>query len=226
MFKHSSEINKKPEIAVATVSGKAYYMIVDELERRNIPFLSLVPTEPIPIGIKVVLTTESEKHLVRNEKTLTYNEMTSPDMLINEALRVVQGKGQYEKMVIGVDPGQTIGVAVLTDGKVIETANCFGIEETQQKIVSILKNSANARVNSITVKVGDGVPTCEEKLLRFLDKALPKDVMLESVREAGTNHDLNDTKNRRGLRDIISAIKIAGRNGHVFQRSMTNESEN
>jgi len=219
-------MNRKPEIAVATVSGKVYYMIVNELEKRNIPFLSLIPIEPVPIGIKVVLTTEAEKHFVRNEKTLTYNEIMSPEMLVNEALRVIQGKEQYEKIVIGVDPGQTIGVAVLADGKVIETANCFSTEETQQKVESFLRNSANARVNSITVKVGDGVPTCEERLLRLLDKTLPKDVMLESVREDGTNHDLNEATNRRGLRDIVSAIKIAGRNGHVFQRSMTNEPEN
>jgi len=219
-------MNKKPEVAVATVSGKAYYMIVNELEKRNIPFLSLVPIEPVPIGIKVVLTTEAEKYLVRNEKTLTYNEMTGPEMLVSETLRVIQGKEQYERIVIGVDPGQTIGIAVLADGKIIETANCFSIEETQRKIESILRNFAKACINCFTVKVGNGVPTCEEKLLRLLDKALPKDVMLESVEEAGTNRDLSQTKNRRGLRDITSAIKIAGRNGLVFQRSMTNESEN
>jgi hypothetical protein len=74
------------------------------------------------------------------------------------------------------------------------------------------------------VKVGDGVPTYKEELLRVLDAALPSDVMLESVGEAGTNRYASETKHRRGLRDIVSAIKIAGRDGHKFLRRKANES--
>jgi hypothetical protein len=47
--------------------------------------------------------------------------------------------------------------------------------------------------------------------------------VLESVSEAGTSRYQNETKNRRGLRDIVSAIRIAGRNGHAFQRRKTDE---
>jgi len=44
------------------------------------------------------------------------------------------------------------------------------------------------------------------------------------VSEAGTDRYLNETKHRRGLRDIVSAIRIAGRNGYTFPRRKTNES--
>jgi len=74
------------------------------------------------------------------------------------------------------------------------------------------------------VKVGDGVPAYKENLLRVLDNALPSSVVLESVSEAGTNRYLSETKHRRGLRDIVSAIRIAGRNGHTFSRRKTSES--
>jgi hypothetical protein len=47
--------------------------------------------------------------------------------------------------------------------------------------------------------------------------------MLESVSEAGTNRYLDRTKHRRGLRDIFSAIKIAGREGKSFKRRKINE---
>jgi hypothetical protein len=214
----------KAKMAVATVSGKAYYLLVSELKRKSIPFLSLTPYEPIPIEIKVVLTTEEEKHLIRHEKILVYQIGTKLEALINEASQIIQGKKSFEKLTIGVDPGEIFGLAVLADGKVIETENCFSIEETLGKIENILKNLEKAPVASVSVKIGDGVPACKEKLLRVLDKALPSNVALESVKEAGTDRCLSEAKHRRGLRDIVSAIRIAGRNGYRFQRRKTDES--
>jgi predicted RNase H-like nuclease (RuvC/YqgF family) len=214
----------KAKIAVATVSGKAYYLIVNELKGKNMPFLSLTPDQPIPIEIKVVITTEEEQHLINHERILTYRDGVEPEALIHEALQIVQGKESYEKIVIGVDPGEVFGLAVLADGRVIETENCFSPKGTLDKIMSVLKNVGKTPITSVSVKVGDGVPACKEKLLRILDEALPSNVMLESVSEAGTNRYLSRTKHRRGLRDIVSAIRIAGRNGHPFQRRNTHES--
>ena len=213
----------KAKIAVATVSGKAYYLIVSELKRKNIPFLSLTPNDPIPIEIKVVITTEEEQRLMNHEKILAYREGVNPEALLNEALQILQGKDHYEKIVIGIDPGEVFGLAVLADGKVIETENCFSIEETLGKVKNILNSLERTLVTSVSVKVGDGVLTYKEKLLRVLDDALPLNVTLESVSEVGTDRYLNQTKHRRGLRDIVSAIRIAGRNGHTFPRRKTNE---
>jgi hypothetical protein len=216
----------KANIAVVTVSGKAYYLIVNELKRKNIPFVSLTPNEPIPIDIKAVITTEKEQHLINHEKVLVYHEEGEVEALINEALQIIRGKEFYEKIVIGVDPGEVFGLAVLANGKVIETENCFSVAETLEKIKSIIRNLETAPVTSISVKIGDGVPTYRERLLHDLDNALPSNVSLESVSEAGTNRNLNETKHRRGLRDIVSAIRIAGRNGHKFPRRKTSESHN
>ena len=214
----------KAKIAVATVSGKAYYLIVNELKRKNIPFISLTPNDIIPIEIKVAITTKEEQHLIDHEKILVYHDGVEPEALINEALQIIQGKEYYEKIVIGVDPGEVFGVAVLADGKVIETGNCFSVEETLDKIKKILRNLEKIPITSVSVKVGNGVPAYKENLLQVLDNALPSNVMLESVSEAGTNRYLSETKHRRGLRDIVSAIRIAGRNGQTFPRRKTNDS--
>lgn len=216
----------KAKIAVATVSGKAYYLIVSELKKKNVPFFSLTPNERIPIEVKVVITTEEERPLIKHEKILTLKEEMAPEALINQAMQVAQGKEHYERIVIGVDPGEVFGLAVLADGKVVETGNCFGIEETVDKIKSILKNFKNTPVTSILVKIGDGVPEYRDKLLRALDEILPSNVVLQSVREAGTNRYISEIKHRRGLRDIVSAMKIAGRNGHTITRRKNNESNN
>jgi predicted RNase H-like nuclease (RuvC/YqgF family) len=214
----------KERIAVATISGKAYYLLVRELKRRNMPFLSLTPMEVIPVQIKVVLTTKEEKRLINHEKILAYQDDVDPEILISEALRLAHGKEYYEKVVIGVDPGEAIGWAVLADGKVTETGSSFSVEETLGRIENILKNFGKNAITMISVKVGDGVPAYREKFLHALDNILPSNVTLESVNESGTNRYLSDNKHRRGLRDIASAIRIAGRNGHKFPRRKANES--
>jgi len=214
----------KAEIAVATVSGKVYYLIVNELKKKNIPFISLTPNDAVPIEIKVVITTKEEQHLIDHKKILVYHDGVESEALINEALQIIQGKEYYEKIVVGVDPGEVFGVAVLADGKVIETGNCFSVEETLDKIKNILRNLGKISITSVSVKVGNGVPVYNGKLLRVLDNTLPSNIMLESVGEAGTDRYLNETEHRRGLRDIVSAIRIAGRNGQTFPRRKTNES--
>jgi len=208
----------KARIAVATVSGKPYYLIVNELKRRNAPFVSLTPYEPVPIEIKVVITTEAEESLINHESVLALKAGIDPSVLVNKALQIVQGKETFEKVTIGVDPGDIFGLAVLAGGKVVETENCYSAEETLHKIETIIRNLEKTPVSSISVKIGDGVPACKERLLQGLDEMLPPKVVLESVKEAGTNRPLNEAKHRRGLRDIVSAIQIAGRSGYSFQR--------
>ena len=215
----------KAKIAVVTVCGKDYYMVINELKRRNTPFLSLTPYESVPIEIEVVITTEKEKPLVKHQRVLALQEGTRPETLINEALRILQGKSFFQKITIGVDPGEVFGLAVLADGKVVETANCFSVEETSDKIAGIVRDFEGTAVESVSVKIGDGVPQCTENLLCILDEMLPASVSLESVSETGTSRSLNEAKHRRGLRDIVSAIRIAGRRGYRFQRRRTDESD-
>jgi len=214
----------KAEVAVATVSGKAYYLIVDALKARNVPFISIKPGENVPVGIKVVITTDREQQLVDHERTLVYREGVEPETLVSRALQISQGKEYFERIVVGVDPGEVFGVAVLADGKIVETYNCFSIDEALRRIRSIVENSST-HAASVSVKIGDGVPDCKERLLHVLDECLALNVMLESVGEAGTNRCGDEAKHRRGLRDIVSAIKIAGRNGRKYQRGKTNESD-
>jgi hypothetical protein len=213
----------KAEIAVATTSGKAYYLIINELKKRNMPFLSLTPNESIPIEIKAVITTENERKEINHERVLVYRDGVEPEALINEAIQIVQGKGYYDRLVIGIDPGEVFGLAVLADGKVVETGNCFSVENTVNRIKDFLKSLESTSITSVSIKIGNGVPAFKEKLLQALDEALPKDITLESVSEAGTDRNLSETKHRRGLRDIVSAIQIAGRNGQTYTRRKTNE---
>ncbi len=205
----------KAKIAVATVSGKAYYQLVNELKARGLPFLSLTPYDTIPIDIKVVITTKNERRLINHPNVLVFEEKMDPATIVNEAIRSVEGKRNHDTITVGVDPGKTFGMAVLSNGNVLETMIHSSIEQTVNAVLDVLtKNPATTYI----IKVGDGAPEYTRVLLSQLDEALPKDVAIEIVSEAGTSHFAKETVHRRGLRDAMSAVKIAERRGRPFQR--------
>lgn len=213
----------KAKIAVATVSGRVYYLLVNELKKRGVAFLSLRPWDSIPLDVKVVLTTEKEQASIKHPNIVILKNESDSTMIVDEAIRIVQGKKDYDKVVIGVDPGETFGVAILGDRNVLETFYCSSLEET---LKAILKNLERIGPSVKVVKIGDGAPTHTKELLRLLDEHLPKDVAIEIVSEAGTSHFIKDTVHRRGLRDMMSAKMIAGRQGQVYPRRKNDETQN
>jgi len=204
----------KAKIAVATVSGKAYYKLVNELKGRKMAFLSLKPWDPMPLDIDVVITTEKEHNLVKHPKVLIYEDNVDPATIIDEAVRLIQGKKNYERVIVGIDPGETFGVAILGDGNVVESFSCSSSEEAVKAILQAFRKIPTS-IN--VVKVGDA-PLYTKELLRLLDDALPENVTIEIVSEAGTSHFTGDTIHRRGIRDMMSAALIAGRKGQFYLR--------
>lgn len=204
----------KAKIAVATVSGKAYYKLVTELKKREIAFLSLKPWDPMPLDIDVVITTEKERNLVKHPKVLIYEDSLDSATIIDEAARLIHGKKNYERVVVGIDPGETFGIAILGDGNVIETYSCSSTEETVKAILQAFRKIPTS-VN--VVKVGDA-PIYTKELLPLLDDSLPENVTIEIVSEAGTSHFTGDAIHRRGIRDMMSAAMIAGRKGQLYSR--------
>lgn len=205
----------RAKIAVATVSGRAYYELVNELKRKRLSFSSLKPWDLIPLEIKVVITTEEERQHISHPQVLLFEEGSNPESVVDKAVLIVRGKRNYERVVVGVDPGKTYGIALLGDDKVLETLTSSSFQEAVNLIVDRLKRFPSlVRV----VRVGDGPPEYTKKLIRSLNVALPEGTRMEIVSEAGTSHLMSYSANRRGPRDAVSAIEIGRRNGKVFPR--------
>ncbi|UCE43850.1 MAG: hypothetical protein JSV57_05760 [Candidatus Bathyarchaeota archaeon] len=210
----------KAKIGLATVSGRAYYKLVMELKKRKVAFLSLTHQDEIPLYIKAVITTKEERDHIHHPDVLIFNDEIGVGAVVDEAIRVAEGKQSYDRFVIGVDPGETFGLAVLADGKVLEAFACSSLGETVDTILKILDGTP--AVVSV-VRIGDGVLTSTKKLLHLLDAALPKEIVLEIVSEVGTSNFVGATTHWRGSRDAMSAIKIAERRGVAFQRRHSDE---
>jgi hypothetical protein len=206
------------KIAVVTVSGKAYYLLVNELKRRRTMFLSLTPTEEVPPEVLVVLTTDKEYSLVApptNASIVAFEENADPVAVVDEAIRQVERKPVYKNLVIGVDPGESFGLAVLGDGVTLETRICTSSEETIAAIQSILSRIPATQVK---VRIGDGAMPYSQDLIKSLSWALPEHIMIENVGEEGTSRSTKKHSHRRTERDKNSAIRIGQRNGKTIPR--------
>jgi len=151
----------------------------------------------------------------KHPHTIVFNVGENPVDIVNEAIRMVKGKTSYAKVAVGVDPGKTFGIAVVGDGELIESISCQSIKETVDTIAEILEKKPAAYK---VVKVGNGVPDYMKYLLDMLDRILPEEVEIKTVEEAGTTRLSSKKRNRRDLRAIRSAAKIAVREGKIIRR--------
>jgi hypothetical protein len=202
------------KIAVATVSGKAYYLLVNELKQRKLPFLSCVPDKPIPPSIQVVITTEAERPTVEYPNVLVYNPESEPSEIIDEALRIIQSKEAYGEVIIGIDPGKNFGVAVLGDSRILKKVQSFSLEKAVDTVLMEFKKNPAQRHR---VKIGNGVLELAEEIAARLNTALPDDVSIELVSEVGTSTLKSDGSKRKAT-DADSAIEIARKNGQLSPR--------
>jgi len=204
------------QIAIATLSGRAYYSLTSELKKRHLPFLSLTPTDSIPPQVTVVITTAKEKRQVKHPNLLIYDVKESPAKIVDKALQVTYGKGVCRKAVIGIDPGKTFGVALICDDRVVKTLVCHNAKDAVSNIINTL---SEVKADESTVRIGDGAEPYRRILIGTLDKELPLNVTLETVSERGTTSAAKTlTSHRRGLLDVASAVEIALRSGCKIPR--------
>ena len=204
------------KIAVATVSGKAYYLLVNELQQRRLLFLSCVPEKPIPPSVQVVITTEAEKSAVSHPNVLVYDPENEPVGIVDEAVRIIQSKEAYREVVVGVDPGKNFGVAVLGDGRILKKTQTFSLEKAVDTVLTETKRNLAQKHR---VRIGNGIPELAEEIAARLDTALPDDVPIELVSEVGTSTVKTDGTRRKAT-DADSATEIARKNGQVKARRM------
>ncbi|MEM2875819.1 MAG: hypothetical protein QXL67_02570 [Candidatus Bathyarchaeia archaeon] len=205
----------KTKIAVATVSGKAYYLIVKELERLNVPFMSLRPWDDIPMGISVVITTDKEKGMVTHHTVVALDEGSDPSKIVSEAVKVAMEGSGGDTIILGIDPGKTYGLALLVGGKVYEASTHNTLGETLKTVLTALDSLPFPKK---IIRIGGGAQPYTDELTRSLDELLPRDVAIEIVDEKSTSKTAKSIMRMKSGRDASSAVIIAMRSGKPYQR--------
>ena len=199
------------QIVVATVEGRPYYKIVSMLKSMNISFSSLSPEEASRTNAKIIITTKNEASLIRREDLLFDFQLdTFPPFFKAMLLKNLSGNYFEDILVVGVDPGNRIGIYVLYLHTELYSTVQSSLREAIKFIMNIL-SCINSSKKILKIGNGDSIK-CNHIAQEI--KNQNRSVRIEIVNEFGTSRNI--LPNCRGNRDVGSARSIALRSGRIF----------
>ncbi|MFB6353277.1 MAG: hypothetical protein ABEJ92_04255 [Halobacteriales archaeon] len=194
-------------IVVATADFEFYHAVVGELRGRDATFTTVEPGEPLPERTTVVITAPGDDEpAVADDVSVVVAEPGEPRRAVDAALSA--GRSGGGRRVVGVDPGERPGVAVL-DGDDVVAAFQVPLSD----VPSVVARETASAPDPV-VRVGDGARLRGSRLIDALD-----DVRVELVDEAGTTPHTGT--GARGMGDVLAAVNIARRSGEpVAERAV------
>jgi hypothetical protein len=183
-------------IVVATEDFELYHDVVGELRDRGVTFTTVRPADPLPDGTRVVVTgvDDPKPADLPDDVPLVRAAADDARRAVEEALATLRGGGG--RTVVGVDPGDRPGIAVLS-GETVVAAFHVPLADA---VETIRRETADA-VDPL-VRVGDGARLQGATIVNELD-----DVPVELVDETGTTPYLGS--GARGMGDVLAAVNIA-----------------
>ncbi len=198
-------------IGIATTYGKHYFQFVKALKLLNLKYDSLLPAEIQNYSGSLVFTTETESPKYTSQ-TILNEEILKEDPTVIQGIiieKLDNGLNKQE-LVIGIDPGQRIGLVVLYMGKEIERSLYTSPDELASHVAKIL---GGLRAERKIVKIGNGNMQVAKQITSLLNLRFCSHFELELVDERKTTRKIKNF-NKRGERDMISAKYIAERQGY------------
>ncbi|MFO7926732.1 MAG: hypothetical protein ACQET5_07830 [Halobacteriota archaeon] len=185
-------------IVVATADFEVYHGVVGELRDRNVRFTTIEPDGDVPKAAAVAIVGPEDDH--PSIPTVRAGP-DCPHQAVEEALAILRGGGG--RTVIGVDPGDRPGIAVLS-GETIVSAFQVPIEET----AAVVEREIDGESDPL-VRIGDGARLRGARIIDALDVR-----PIELVDETGTTPYQGEGV--RGMGDVLAAVNIARTEGEVI----------
>lgn len=184
-------------IAVATQDFEVYHDLVRYLRANEVPFETLDPGEPVPGHVDVVITTEPEAEEITHPAVVAF---TTPHGSVEEAMGYLKGVGEVTDLVIGIDPGERPGVAVLADGHILSSRQVAD----PARVVAVVQATAERFTGAeVIVRVGHGAATLRDRIVNGL---LDAGFSVQLVDETSTSPP---RRRLHGERDQVAARTIA-----------------
>jgi len=161
-------------LGILTADFSVYYDLVLVMRTRGVPFETLAPGQPIPSNVGVLVTTAAEAPVDADVPIVTFREA---EATIAAAMRLLQSPGPFRTCIIGIDPGERPGIAVLADGRVLELVHARSPESVQQVLRDIV---AGVPAERFLIRIGNGAPTFRDRILQTIGDI---DATLELVDE-------------------------------------------
>ena len=119
---------------------------------------------------------------------------------------------EEEVLILGVDPGQRIGLSIFYYDTEIESSFYSSVEDIILHIIHVL---GNLRAKRKIIKIGNGNMKIAKQIVTMLNLRFCSSFELEFVDEQKTSLKIKNF-NQRGKRDMLSARYILQRNGYRY----------
>ena len=151
-------------------------------------------------------------NLQKNKKPLLDEDIFDYDPTVIRGLMIQKLNMDFEEndLILGVDPGQRIGLSIFYYGKEIESSFYSSVEQLVSHITRVL---GGLRAKNKIVKIGNGNMNIAKQIVTMLNLKFCSSFELEFVDEQKTSLKIKNF-NQRGKRDMLSAKYISQRNGY------------
>ena len=218
----------RPEIAVVTSNGRAYYRIVLLMKKIGMPFKDLIIAPQLSTmsrhsgnvedylnqSRRVIITTRRERIELCGNNVLCIEDLGDDVGVAKEKLLAnLYPSKSSDCLVIGIDPGQRTGIAAYMNHREIESTVLPTIENTVERIEALIDNAP--RIRKI-VKIGLGNKNLANKIASLLEARYRNAVSIQMVDESGTTSSGRRGNTNGESKDQRAARLIAFRDGHNF----------
>jgi len=196
---------------VATVSGKSYFKFINVLKYLKLNYDSVLPEEITCLDRRLILTTMSESLQIPTNLVLLDDDFNyHPTIVKAKIIKKLQSRLNDGSLVIGIDPGNRIGLSIFYYEKEIESSFYTSVDELVSHIVKIL---VGIKAKRKVIKIGNGIMRIAWHIVNSLNLQFCSHFELEFVDERKTSLKVRNY-NKRGERDKMSARYITQREGY------------
>ena len=196
---------------MATVDGRSYFKFVNTLKFLKLNYDSVLPEEITSSDKRLILTTARESSKIPTELVLFDEEFDYDHTVIRgKMVQKLESGIHHSSLIIGIDPGNRIGLSVFYYEKEIESSIYTSVDDLISHIVKVLVGlNAERKI----VKIGNGNMKIAQQIANSLNLRFCSHFELEFVDERKTSLRVKNY-NKRGIRDKISARYITQREGY------------
>ncbi len=214
---------RKFKIAIQTEDMRLYYKLMKYLKAPRLitRFFATDQTIPIEDFDLIITTTVSAETIEPNIKIISLKSDEIEPSIVPRIIGLIARKKTsiFRKLIIGIDPGKTIGLAAVCDGMLLYA--------TTAKLNTLINKLKDVVVTfpseEIVIRIGNRPPYVSNiifnKLFSFLGKE-PK-FTLEIVEESFTTSKNAKLKHQLGINEG-AAFSIAQRSGKQYNDMVRN----
>ncbi|MFX0050492.1 MAG: hypothetical protein ACFE8U_04280 [Candidatus Hermodarchaeota archaeon] len=215
--KYGLKVHKNIRIAVKTKDMRFYYKLLNLFKgsRLRLKFYSL--NQDIECHrYDLIITSEEISELQYNCQVLQVKDEHLNSELIPKILGLLVRKNasKFKRLIVGVDPGEIIGISAICDGMVLAAET----SRLDQLIIKTENYLAYFPTETVVIRIGDQPISVSNVIFNKLFRAFRDDdrISIEIVQESFSSP-------KKTLKHAKAAVTIAQRRGIVKNHLVRNE---